>query len=336
MNIFRQEIRTGLLVVFTLGVLITLMLYLGAPGVFVPQKSVVIYIDNASGLKAGANVGLAGRYVGQVVSLESPVPEEERPDPKKEVKINVKVNRSALIYRRTACTLTSTGLLGEIYVDFTQGVQASGLAPEGFAFIAEKPPGLDQAVPMVLEAIDPALKAVNETLGSLKETSDNLADLTKKGGQIDSTVAEFKKFAANIEEISSKTGPLRLTLDNLQTLTGPEGKVQLALGNIQHLTEPGSSLDKTLKNAETFTGNLANNKDLEATLRNAKNTTANLNKTVGELSGKLNGVAENLEEATDTLKRQPWRLVWPSTKKYGDEQEKKAEPKKKSSGKKRR
>ena len=70
MNIFRQEIRTGLLVVFTIGVLITLMLYLGAPGVFVPQKSFVVYIDNANGLKAGANVALAGRYVGQVISLE--------------------------------------------------------------------------------------------------------------------------------------------------------------------------------------------------------------------------------------------------------------------------
>jgi ABC-type transporter Mla subunit MlaD len=319
MNIFRQEIRTGLLVVFTVGVLVTLMLYLGSPGVFVPQKSFVIYIDNASGLKAGANVGLAGRYVGQVISLESPVPEEERPDPKKETKIIVKVNRSAQIYRRVTCTLTSTGLLGEIYVDFTQGAADSGLAPEGFAFIAEKPPGLDQAVPMVLEAIEPALKSANETMSSLRETADNLTRLTMEGGEVERTVAEFRKFAANMEEISSKTGPLRLTLDNLQTLTGPEGKVQLALGNIQHLTEPGSSLDKTLKNAETFTGNLANNKDLEATLRNAKNTTANLNKTVGELSGKLNGVAGNLEQATDTLKRQPWRLVWPSTKKYEDE-----------------
>src|SRR6476469_763787 len=121
MNIFRQEVRTGLLVVFTLGVLVTVMLYLGSPGVFVPQKSYVIYIDNANGLKLGADVALAGRKVGQVVSLKSPVPEEERPDPKKETKIVVKINRSAKVYRRVTCLLTSSGLLGEVYIDFTQG-----------------------------------------------------------------------------------------------------------------------------------------------------------------------------------------------------------------------
>jgi hypothetical protein len=27
-------------------------------------------------------------------------------------------------------------------------------------------------------------------------------------------------------------------------------------------------------------------------------------------------VALNLEQASDTVKRQPWRLIWPSTKKY--------------------
>ena len=28
--------------------------------------------------------------------------------------------------------------------------------------------------------------------------------------------------------------------------------------------------------------------------------------------------ADNFQQMTDTLKRQPWRLIWPSTKKYDE------------------
>jgi ABC-type transporter Mla subunit MlaD len=326
MNIFRQEIRTGLLVVVTISVLVIVMLYLGSPGVFIPQKSYILYADNAGGLKPGADVALAGRKIGQVMALHSPVPEAERPDPKKEIKIEIKVNRSAQIYRKTKCFITSASMLAEFYVDFAEGEEASGLAPQGTAFIAEHPPGLDKAVPMVLDAIEPALKAANETMTSLQKTSDNLARLTSEGGEVERTVAEFRKFATNLTELSSKTGPLHLSLDNIATLTGPEGRIQLALGNIQNLTKPGSSLDETLKNAQRFTGNLADNKDLDQTLKNAKTATRELNVTIADLRGKLDSIAGNLDQATDTLKRQPWRLIWPSTKKYGDEEKRKATP----------
>src|SRR6266568_1696839 len=109
MNIFREEIRTGLLVLFSLAALVALLLYLGAPGVFIPQKSFIIYVDNASGIKQGAEVALGGRKIGQVIRLHSPVPKAERPDPNKETKIEVKVNRSAQIYTKVRCMITSSG-----------------------------------------------------------------------------------------------------------------------------------------------------------------------------------------------------------------------------------
>ena len=39
MNIVRNEIRTGLLVMISLAALVCLLIYLGAPGVFIPQHS---------------------------------------------------------------------------------------------------------------------------------------------------------------------------------------------------------------------------------------------------------------------------------------------------------
>ena len=48
MNIQRNEIRTGLLVVISLAVLVAVLLYLGAPGVFVKQKTFRVYVENAA------------------------------------------------------------------------------------------------------------------------------------------------------------------------------------------------------------------------------------------------------------------------------------------------
>src|SRR3954451_15416672 len=106
MNVIRQEIRTGLLVVVSLAILLAIVLYLGAPGVFVPQKTFYIYVENAGGLKQGADVALGGRKIGQVVKLVSPVNPAERPDPKDETMVEVRVVRSSKIYNDVKVSIT--------------------------------------------------------------------------------------------------------------------------------------------------------------------------------------------------------------------------------------
>src|SRR6185437_214874 len=79
MQIRRNEVLTGLLVVATLAVLTGILILLGAPGLFRPLTVYRIYFDNAAGIKLGAPVLLAGRKIGQVQKLYSPVsPEEDR------------------------------------------------------------------------------------------------------------------------------------------------------------------------------------------------------------------------------------------------------------------
>jgi ABC-type transporter Mla subunit MlaD len=92
-----------------------------------------------------------------------------------------------------------------------------------------------------------------------------------------------------------------------------------AAANLDKLTRPDSSLNKTLKNAEKVTAELSGNKDIGGTLHNLKETSAQLNTTVADLSVQFKKVGQNLTEASDTVKRQPWRLIWPSTEKYDSE-----------------
>ena len=316
MNIQRKEIRTGLLVVLSLAALVAVLLYLGSPGVFIPQKTFGIYFDNAAGLEPGAPVLLAGRKIGQVRKLHSPVRESERPSPKMETLVEVQVAKSAEIFLKVKAQMTQPSLLGKHVIDFTSGEESSGLAPDGTKFLGERERGLADAVPAVLEKLDPALTKVTGTLDSLQKTADNLTKLTAEGSDLPVAFAEFKKFGANLNELSGPDGTLRRSLKNVEVMTGDDGKLGKALDHIADITGPDGNLAKTLANSEKFTAKLSDNKDIEVTLRNFRHASENLDRQLGNLGGKFSDIAANLEQASDTVKHQPWRLIWPSTKKY--------------------
>src|SRR5437879_6796944 len=122
MQLQKNEIMTGLLVVGTVAVLIFVLVLLGAPGLFRPLVTYKIYVDNAGGIKQGAVVMLAGRKIGQVQKLFSPVSREEERraeeaaaafasgeaspspspstgKPKYEARVDVQVDRNAVVYR---------------------------------------------------------------------------------------------------------------------------------------------------------------------------------------------------------------------------------------------
>ncbi|MEO6739541.1 MAG: MlaD family protein [Chthoniobacteraceae bacterium] len=316
MKIARNEIRTGLLVVISLAVLVIVVLYLGAPGVFSAQKKFRIHFNNAAGIKPGAHVMLAGRKIGQVRALYSPIPEKERPRPELEALVEVQVEAGAKVYRKVNAQMVQPRLLGEAVIDFTLGEETSGLAPDGTAFIGERPPGIADAVPAMLEKIDPLIIKAVAALDSVEKTAANLTKLTAEGSDLPAAFAEFKNFGKNLNELSGPAGSLRRSLDNVEMLTGEKGKLFHSLDRLSQLLGPESSLAKTLANSERFTASLANNEDIKVALHNLRNASANLNGSLDQLGSKFNKVGDNLQQATDTVKRQPWRLIWPSTKKY--------------------
>ncbi len=316
MTIFRNEVRTGVLVITTLAVLVGVILYLGSPGVFTPQKKFRIYFDNASGLQPGAPVLLAGRKIGQVTMLHSPVEEDRRPKPELETLVEIQVEASAKIFQTVRARMTLPSLLGKPVIDFTSGQSASGLAPDDTEFIGERQPGLSEALPVILAKLDPVLKKATETLASLKDTADHLKDITKEGSDLPLALAEYKKFGAHLNELSGPDSSLRKSLANFENLTGEQGKLAESLNNISKLTGPEGDLAKAMANAETFTAKLADNKDIEATLKNLRGVSENMDHQITKLSNQLSVTAKNLATGSDTLKRQPWRLIWPATKKY--------------------
>jgi len=312
MAVIRNELRTGLLVAITAAVLAAALIYLEAPGLAGERRIYRIYFDNAGGINAGAPVMLAGRKIGQVSRLLSPIPEAQRPRPDLAVIVEVAVDRNALIYRREHVTMLQFSLLGEQVIDFTKGDEASGRATADTAFIGERQLGMADVGQKLLDKLDPVVGSATLAMKDLQKTSSQLAEITQQGSDLVLAIANFRQFGDQLVSLSGSDGSIQHTFDNLKEITGKE-----------------SPLANALANAEKFTGDLKDNKDIGVSLRNFRQASENLSSTTRGLKCRVRSIGpgidqtvHNAEQFTDTIKRQPWRLIWPSTKKYPEDQSK--------------
>jgi len=312
MKFQKDAIRTSVLTMIGLGVVIFTILLVGVPGFLKKQYEVFIFFDNAAGIQQGANVMVAGRKVGQVDSIFSPLPPAQRPvgHPNLEVKIGVKIDEGNKIYRDATAMMLQQGLLGSMVIDFVKGSPDNGFAEQGTTYIGNRRPDFTEAIPKLLDAIEPVAESAEETLGELKTAAERLEFILGEGGPLAEALYEIRDLADNLSNITAKDGALTTTLEKFgafaQTLSDKEGSLQKTLSNLQDFTE---QLNQGQKVAVTLD-------QIGEAARRLDTTLGEVEGLVGRISPELRQTLRNTEQMTDTLKRQPWRLIWPSTKQY--------------------
>ena len=298
MQIIRNEVRTGILVLLTLGLAVGVVLYLSSPGLFRPLHLYRVYFDNAAGIKPGATVMLAGRKIGTVRSIQSPVPLNERPPghPTYEAVVTVEVASDSQIFKETNVTMRTFGLLADLVIDFTNGDPLSGLAQPNDSFVGTRAPDLGELGPQIIQKLDPALTQAESTLAELQRTASNLTSLTAENSPLIGTIKNFDAIGNNLKGMTGTGGTIDASLNKLQD----------ALTNVQNTT---SQLDK--------------DNNLQKTLANFNASSERLRYILGDLQGTLNtalprvnSILTDFGELSSRLKTQPWRLVWPNTIKY--------------------
>ncbi|MEP6975613.1 MAG: MlaD family protein [Spartobacteria bacterium] len=304
MQLRRSEIMTGLLVLGTVGVLVFILILLGAPGLFRPLVTYKLYFDNAAGIKLGAPVLLAGRKIGQVKSLNSPVSRDEAAQaieaagnlgtitepagtsagtlPHFEVRIDIEVDRTALVYRNANVRLMSLGLLGETAIDISGGNDHAAQAQAGQVFAGNRVPDFGEAIAKMLGIVQPVATEATATMKTLQGTATNLNKITGDDSPLTLALGQFKIFSEHLNE----------------------------------LTSPGSDLSKSLAHIEDLSNQLTKNDNITVTLANFRDSSAKLKAALDSLGPDLAATLSNTKDFTATLRSQPWRLIWPGTKKY--------------------
>jgi ABC-type transporter Mla subunit MlaD len=202
MQIHKNEVTTGILVLATSAFLLAILVIVGMPGIIRPLNTYRIYYDNANGIRPGAPVLLAGREIGKVTLLDSPIPLDKRPagHPDYEVAIDVQVAKEAEVYRKVTVHLAQQGLMGQQVIDFAQGEASSGLAENHAEFVGTR-------VPDVAEAM-------NDHLNRLTGPDSDLALTVKNARTLMETLnnSKIQKVISNTEEFTGilKKEPWRL------------------------------------------------------------------------------------------------------------------------------
>lgn len=312
MQLRRNEILTGVLVLATVAVLTAVLILLGAPGLFKPLVTYRLYFDNAAGIKLGAPVLLAGRKIGQVDKLFSPITDEEAQQarvmfdqrhaneppvadaakPKYQARIDVRVDKDARVDRDALARLITLGLLGEVAIDFTAGNASSGRAEDGQTFAGDRVPEFGEAFAKIITIVEPVATEATSTLKELQTTAQNLSKITEDKSQLNMALAQMRTFA-----------------ENITNMTASDSSLQLALKNVESIST----------NLNKISTDITSNNNIQVTLQNFRDSSEKLKSALNEIAPDLRATGENVKDLTDTVKRQPWRLVWPSTKKYPDE-----------------
>jgi ABC-type transporter Mla subunit MlaD len=303
MQILRNEVRTGLLVILTMGLVVSVVLYISSPGLFRPLKRFRVYFDNAAGIKPGAAVMLAGRKIGTVADIQSPVPLNDRPEGKLnyEAMVHVQVAEDSQIYKENTVSMRSFGLLAELVVDFTNGNPNSGLAEPEEKFVGTRAPDLAEVGPLIIQKLEPALKQSEATLAELQKTSRNLTQLTAKDSVLTGALQKFQSVGANLKNITEKGGGVDAAITGARDV----------LTNVKNITvqlQKENNLEKTLANFKAASSQL-------------KSILDSLDKTTSSVFPKLDLIVADLSQLTGRLKQQPWRVIWPSTIKYPEDQQ---------------
>ena len=170
------------------------------------------------------------------------------------------------------------GLLGDMAIDITQGTDSAGRARDGEIFAGERTPDFSEAAAKMLEVIEPVATQATNTMQDLQKTAKNLNHITDENSELNQALSQVKLFGEHIAD----------------------------------MTAPDSALSHSLNNIEKISSSLTENNNLQVTLQNFRDTSEKLKTTMRDLEP----VGKNLAEFSDTVKTQPWRLIYPSTKKY--------------------
>jgi len=214
MQIHKNEITTGLLVVVTFAILIAALIVIGMPGVLHPTHTYRIYYDNAEGIRPGDPVLLAGRTIGKVTHLNSPIPWDKRPPGHLdyEVSIDVRVSKAAKIYRNVTVHLKQQGLMGQQVIDFVHGDERTGLAEDRTEFVGERTPDISESVSNNIERLTGPDSDLALTIKSAKTFMDTL-----NNSQIPQVISNTAQLTDTL-----KRQPWRLLWPSTKTYPGDE------------------------------------------------------------------------------------------------------------------
>lgn len=293
-----SQLKVGITVLVASTILAILILLMsGTGGILTTKILLKSYFDNAGGLRVGAPVRLQGVDIGNVTRIRV-VADPSRQLTPVEVTMKVSTRFHANLRKDSLTTLSTSGVLGETYVDIDSAKARGSEAQEGDVLGTRETPQLEDVVrasQSTLQNLDALEKRADRILAFVESGQGSIGKVIYDAAlynRLNSTIAQFQSLVADVANGKGSLGKLLVDDELYRKANATIDKVNLI---IDDLNAGKGSAGKLLKDP-TFYNN-AND-----TIANIKKLTDDVNAGKGAL-GKLARDEEFANKLQNTMNK---------------------------------
>ncbi len=297
MQVFRSEIKVGLLVlisfiVFVIGIFVVS----DVRSLWDKKKVLTIVFPYADGITRGAPVWYSGFEVGGVKDIRIAPGVADR------IAITVKISPEARVRKDSRAEIRSLGMMGAKYVEISPGSADSPELASGEMLEGKSPASLSEIMETggkvasgMVDLVAEAKELVNEvrTEYSIKETIQNASDLLT---QVKQNTADLGPIMKNVREVSDKGGRELVSL--VREVRDTNRDVQKRLGSVE------TNLAKTLGQANSGLS------AAEGAVKDVRSILSSNEDNIASLIAHLNETSRNLDALTEDVRLHPWKILW--------------------------
>lgn len=239
-----KELRVGIVAVLGFVILAAaLVLVSGGRGFFTPKYTVKTHLENASGLRRGSLIWLAGVEVGSVGEVRV----SRSDDPNRAVEVHMTIDRAfqQSIRRDSQATLGSIGLLGDKYIEISRGSQSEPVVSDGGEIDGSSPPDIKRII-----------QGTNDLMANV---GDLVERVTGIAGKINVQEGTLGKLINDPGIFNNLTGTTEELQDLVKRITAGEGTIGQLVSDpklYQELMQTLEQAEKVVTKVESGEGTL--------------------------------------------------------------------------------
>lgn len=256
------------------------------------------------GLQQQSDVRLSGVLVGKVTQI---TPEGTG------VTVTMAVNPDAKIPKQSKVSITSSGVMGEKFINFQPKNDNGEYLKNGDYLYGADEAGMDQmfdGLTKVMDKVEMLLNDVHAIIGddtfkkSVVELSKNMEESSKNVNDVTGTFAKIAKenedlFHDMIQQMNSAVAGMNQAMANVEHMTAnidefagdPQTVAELRT-TLDNIAKTSSSVANMADNMNKFAGDPKVAEDLKATVSNARSITERADKMLGKVEGTADKISK--------------------------------------------
>ena len=245
--------RVGITVIFaTITLCVLIFLMSGTTGLFTKKLTLVLYQDNAGGLRIGAPVRLEGVDIGNVTGIG--VVADHGADPV-QIKMKISSKFQTLVKKDSVATLATAGVLGETFVDIDSRLAKGPVVDDGAELKSKDTPSFNDVVKSTqgtLQNVDILLQRVDRIMSYIESGQGSIGKLIydqELYNRLNSTLTEVQ---AMVNQISSGKGSIGKLINDDELYNKANASVDKLNAIIDEINQGNGTIGKMIKDPSLY------------------------------------------------------------------------------------